>query len=93
MRKYEFVAVFNVDEDLYKPASEAVHAIFNDFGVKIEQEDRMADRTLAYPIKKKEKGRYVLFNLQADPSVIGEVKKRLLLIADLLTSLFVRIDE
>ena len=63
MRKYEFMAVFNVDEDVYKPASESVHAIFDEFGIKILSEDQFGDRTLAYPIRKKEKGRYVLFNL------------------------------
>lgn len=93
MRKYEFMAVFNVDEDAYKPALETVHAIFDEFSVKIMAEDHVADRTLAYPIKKKEKGRYVLFNLEAEPTVIVNVKKRLALVDNLLTSLFIKMDN
>lgn len=93
MRNYEFMAVFNVDEDAYKPASEAVHAIFDEFSVKIASENHVADRTLAYPINKKEKGRYVLFNLQASPAVIKDIRRRLLLVDNLLTSLFVKVDD
>lgn len=93
MRKYEFTAVFNVDEDVYKPASESVHSIFTDFNVKIISEDHMADRTLAYPIDKKEKGRYVLYKLEVNPSVVAELKRRLALVKGLLTSLFVKLDD
>ena len=88
MRKYEFMAVFNVDEDVYKPASESVHAIFDEFGIKILSEDQFGDRTL-----KKEKGRYVLFNLEADPSRINEATKRLKLVEALLTSLFIKLED
>ena len=93
MRKYEFMAVFNVDEDVYNPASESVHAIFDEFGIKILSEDQFGDRTLAYPIRKKEKGRYVLFNLEADPSRINEATKRLKLVEALLTSLFIKLED
>ena len=93
MRKYEFMAVFNVDEDVYKPASESVHAIFDEFGIKILSEDQFGDRTLAYPIRKKEKGRYVLLNLEADPSRINEATKRLKLVEALLTSLFIKLED
>ncbi|MEL3907747.1 MAG: 30S ribosomal protein S6 [Treponemataceae bacterium] len=93
MRKYEFMAVFNVDEDIYKPASESVHAVFKDFGIKVLNEEQFGDRTLAYPIKKKEKGRYVLYNLEADPAKINEVNRRLGLIDAILTSLFIRLEE
>ena len=93
MRKYEFMAVFNVDEDVYKPASESVHAIFDEFGIKILSEDQFGDRTLAYPIRKQEKGRYVLVNLEADPSRINEATKRLKLVEALLTSLFIKLED
>ncbi|MEL3904465.1 MAG: 30S ribosomal protein S6 [Treponemataceae bacterium] len=93
MRKYEFMAVFTVDDDIYKPALESVHAIFDEFGIKLLSEDQFGDRTLAYPIRKKEKGRYVLFNLEADPSRINEVTKRLKLVDAILTSLFIKLED
>lgn len=93
MRKYEFMAVFTVDDDIYKPALESVHAIFDEFGIKLLSEDQFGDRTLAYPIRKKEKGRYVLFNLEADPSRINEVTKRLKLVEAILTSLFIKLED
>lgn len=93
MRKYEFMGVFDVDDDVYKPGLDKVHAIFDECGIKIEKEEQFGDRTLAYPIKRKEKGRYVLFNLEADPAKINVSKKRLQLVEALLTSLFVRVDD
>ena len=87
------MAVFTVDDDIYKPALESVHAIFDEFGIKLLSEDQFGDRTLAYPIRKKEKGRYVLFNLEADPSRINEVTKRLKLVEAILTSLFIKLED
>ncbi len=51
------------------------------------------DRELTYEIKKQTKGRYVLFNINAAPEKIVEIDRQFKLIGDLLTFLFVRVDE
>ena len=93
MRKYELMTVFPVEEDLYKPGMETVHSILADFGVQIISEDPFGDRDLAYEIKKKRKGRYVLFNVNADPANMIELDKKFKLITQMLTYLFIRVEE
>ncbi len=93
MRKYELMTVFPVEEDLYTPGKEALHSIFEDFSVKIVSEEPFGDRDLAYPIKKKTKGKYTLYTLEIDPANMIELDKRFKLITQMLTYLFIRIDE
>ncbi len=93
MRKYELMTVFPVEEDLYKPGMEALHSILSDFGVQIISEESFGDRDLAYEIKKKRKGRYMLFNVNIDPAKMIELDKRFKLITQMLTYLFIRVEE
>lgn len=93
MRKYELMTVFPVEEDIYKPGMEALHSILADFGVQIISEEPFGDRDLAYEIKKKRKGRYVLFNIEADPSKMVELDKKFKLITQMLAYLFIRVEQ
>lgn len=93
MRKYELMTVFPVEDDLYKPGIDALHSILTEFGIQILSEEPFGDRDLAYEIKKKTKGRYVLFNIEADPSKMIDLDKRFKLITQMLTYLFVRVEE
>ena len=93
MRKYELMTVFPVEEDIYKPGMEALHSILADFGVQIISEEPFGDRDLAYEIKKKRKGRYVLFNIEADPSKLIELDKKFKLITQMLAYLFIRVEQ
>jgi len=82
-----------VEEDIYKPGMEALHSILADFGVQIISEEPFGDRDLAYEIKKKRKGRYVLFNIEADPSKMIELDKKFKLITQMLAYLFIRVEQ
>ena len=93
MRKYEFMVVFTTEEDLYKVGIESVRKILADFGVETEKEEPYGDRSLCYMIKKKNRGRYVLFNIKANPSSIVDIESQVRLNTSVLTSLFVRVDE
>ncbi|MDR2596355.1 MAG: 30S ribosomal protein S6, partial [Treponema sp.] len=62
-------------------------------GVEIEKTDEIGERDLAYEIKKRKKGRYVLFVIKSDPAKIAVLDRILKLNANLLKYLFVRIDE
>ena len=72
---------------------EALHSILADFGVQIISEEPFGDRDLAYEIKKKRKGRYVLFNIEADPSKMIELDKKFKLITQMLAYLFIRVEQ
>ena len=93
MRNYELMTIFPIEEDLSKPALEAVRSILGEFGATIENEQPFGDRDLCYEVKKRNKGRFVLFNITATPAKILDIDKRFKLQADLLKFMFVRVDE
>jgi len=93
MRKYELMVVFPLEEERFKTSAEAVRKVLADFGAQIESEEPYGDRELTYEIKKQTKGRYVLFNINAGPEKIVEIDRQFKLIGELLTFLFVRVEE
>ncbi len=93
MRKYELMVVFPLEEERFKTSAEAVRKVLADFGAQIESEEPYGDRELTYEIKKQTKGRYVLFNINVGPEKIVEIDRQFKLIGELLTFLFVRVDE
>jgi len=92
MRRYELAIIFkdkgNVDEPLNK-----VKELLTKNGALITDEDRWGSRELAYPIKKQNTGYYVIFTLNAEPSAIGTINKKLLLEGNVLRHLFIKISE
>jgi len=87
------MVVFPLEEERFKTSAEAVRKVLADFGAQIESEEPYGDRELTYEIKKQTKGRYVLFNINAGPEKIVEIDRQFKLIGELLTFLFVRVDE
>lgn len=92
MRKYELMTVFPVEDALFQPGIEALRSILKTFNVNIVEEEPYGDRDLCYEIRRNKKGRYILFNIEAEPSCMIELNKRFKLVPQMLTYLFVRID-
>jgi len=93
MRKYELMVVFPLEEDQFKPGAEAVRKTIADYGAQIISEEPYGDRDLTYEIKKRVRGRYVLFNINAEPAKIVEMDRQFKLNVNMLTFLFVRVEE
>ena len=93
MRKYELMTVFPVEDAQFQPGIEELRSILKSFNVNIVQEEPFGDRDLCYEIAKNKKGRYTLFNIEADPSCMIELNKRFKLVPQMLTYLFVKIEE
>ena len=93
MRKYEFMVVFNTNEDKYNAGLESVKKILSDAGVVVEEEKPYGDRDLCYEIKKEKKGRYILFNIQAATEKIIEIERLVKLNTNVLTFMFVRVEK
>ena len=74
------MVVFPLEEDQFKPGSEAVRKTLGDFGAQILSEEPYGDRDLTYEIKKRNRGRYVLFNINAAPEKIVEMDRQLKLV-------------
>jgi small subunit ribosomal protein S6 len=93
MRRYELTVIFPMEEDQHRAGREQLLSDLSANGAEIEKTDEMGDRDLAYEIKKKTRGRYVLFTIKSDPSKITVLDRIFKLNANLLKYLFVRIEE
>jgi small subunit ribosomal protein S6 len=93
MRQYELTVIFPLEEDQCQAGRAAVLADLAAQGVEIVKTDETGDRDLAYEIKKRRRGRYVLFTIKADPAKISALDRAFKLNANLLRYLFVVIEE
>jgi len=93
MRRYELTVIFPLEEDQHKAGRELLLSDLKSNGVEIEKTDELQDRDLAYEIKKRKRGKYVLFVIKADPAKITVLDRIFKLNANLLKFLFVRIEE
>ena len=92
MRKYELVALFPSEEELFRQGKEAVVAELSKQGAHDVKEEDMGDRLLAYEIKKRDRGHYVLFTMDFDPQKIVPAERAFKLNQNLLKYLFVRAE-
>src|SRR5574344_1198816 len=93
MRKYELMTIYPVEDDKFKAGTDAVRAILAQFGATIEKEEPYGDRDLTYEVKKMNRGRFLLFTINANPAKIVEIDRQLKLTTTLLKYLFVKLDE
>jgi small subunit ribosomal protein S6 len=93
MRQYELTVIFPLEEDQHRAGRERLLADLAANGVEIEKTDETGDRDLAYEIKKRKRGKYVLFTVRADPAKIAVLDRSFKLNANLLKYLFVRVEE
>jgi small subunit ribosomal protein S6 len=93
MRQYELTVIFPLEEDQSKAGREQLLADLSANGAEIEKTDEVGDRDLAYEVKKRRRGRYVLFTLKLEPAKIAVLDRSFKLNANLLKYLFVNIEE
>ncbi|MDR0598003.1 MAG: 30S ribosomal protein S6 [Treponema sp.] len=93
MRQYELTVILPLEEDLSKAGREQLLADLSAQGAEIEKTDEVGDRDLAYEVKKRRRGRYVLFTLKLDPAKIAVLDRIFKLNANLLKYFFVNIEE
>jgi small subunit ribosomal protein S6 len=93
MRQYELTVIFPLEEDQHKAGREQLLTDLSAQGVEIEKTEETGDRDLAYEIKKRNRGKYVLFIIKADPAKITVLDRIFKLNANLLKYLFVRVEE
>jgi len=92
MRQYELMTIFPLEEDHHKAGREKLLTDLGNNGVEIEKTEELGDRDLAYEIKKRKRGKYVLFTIKADPAKITNLDRIFKLNADLVKYIFVRIE-
>lgn len=76
MNKYESVVIIspNVVEEAVKGLVERFTTLINTDG-KVEKVDELGKKRLAYEIAKNKEGYYVVFDFEANPSLIAELER------------------
>ncbi|MEN6363487.1 MAG: 30S ribosomal protein S6 [Rectinema sp.] len=90
MRQYELVVVLPSEEDVFRAGKDSVVAELERQGAVDVKEEDMGDRPLAYTIKKKDRGHYILFRLNLDPQKVTPIERSFKLNPNLLKYLFVK---
>ena len=93
MNDYEMTFVLYAEEERFKNGKEQVKKELEQVGAKIEKEEDLGDRSLAYPIKKEERGHYLYLETQISPEKVSDLDKNLKLASDVLKYLFIRKDN
>jgi small subunit ribosomal protein S6 len=87
------MVIFPLEEDQHKEGRERLLADLANVNAEIEKTDEMGDRDLAYEIKKRTRGRYVLFTVKINPAAITNLDRVFKLNSNLVKYLFVRLEE
>jgi len=76
MNKYESVIIINpnVAEEAMKSLIERFSTLINSDG-KVEKVDELGKKKLAYEIAKNKEGYYVVYDFEANPSLIAELER------------------
>ena len=93
MRQYELTVIFPVEEDQHRPGREQLLTDLSNNKVEIVKTDEIGDRDLAYELKKKRRGKYVLFTIKADPQKLTVLDRIFKLNTNLLKFLFVKMED
>lgn len=92
MRQYELTVVFPAEEELFRQGKETVAAeLARQGAIEVKEEDK-GDRQLAYKIKKRDRGHYILFTMEFDPQKVAAAEKGFKLNPNILKYLFVRAE-
>ena len=93
MRLCELMVIFPLEDDQHKAGREQLLTDLGNNGAEIEKTDEVGDRDLAYEIKKRNRGKYVLFTINVEPEKIVAMDRIFKLNTNLLKYLFVRIEN
>ena len=93
MRQYELTVIFPLEEDQHKQGREQLLTDLGNNGAEIIKTDEMGDKDLAYEVKKRTRGKYVLFTIKAAPDEITVLDRIFKLNQNLLKFLFVKLEE
>jgi small subunit ribosomal protein S6 len=84
MNKYEAIFIFRSEDESIAKGTATVVQEFKNAGINILETVDMGLRTLAYKIKKNEKGRYINYNIESSPEKLKPLEKLLRLKEEIL---------
>lgn len=90
MDKYEFTVVYHAEEPKKSDAITAVEALLKSKNATVLNRKEWGLKTLAYEIKKCDKGFYVFYELEMDGKEIASIERELSLNPSVLRHMFVK---
>jgi small subunit ribosomal protein S6 len=66
MRSYEAVCIFHSEEDAFKRGVELIKTELNNLDASVINERDIGQRILAYPVRKKDRGHFYLFEVEME---------------------------
>ncbi len=93
MRNYEMLVILDAGIENQSEETAKIEEVVTNLGGTVKKTDAWGKKTLAYPIRKKTEGYYVLFNFELEPAQTFELKRILGLRANLYRFLLLVVDE
>ena len=92
MRKYEMLVILDATTDNQSEEITKIEELLKSLGGVVSKTDAWGKKTLAYPIRKKTEGYYVLFNFELEPAQTFELRRVLGLRANVYRQLVIVLD-
>ncbi|MHB9034653.1 MAG: 30S ribosomal protein S6 [Anaerolineae bacterium] len=95
MSNFELIYILqpDLDETALASINERIQQVINSSGGQVASSELMGRRTLAYPIKRRREGYYMLVKAALTQAAITELDRTLRLSEDVLRHMLVRLDE
>lgn len=95
MRNYEVIVVYDpaLSEEAVEGEIERVKGLIAREGGQVQDLQKWGKKRLAYEMKKKREGVYVLFRFAAPPAALKELERNLKITEGVLRHLSVRVEE
>ncbi len=95
MRTYELIFIVQpeLEEEPLNALVDSVQQVIVDNGGEVQKVERLGRRKLAYAIKKRIEGHYVLVHASLELTAIRELARSLRLSEDVLRHMLVRLEE
>ncbi|AFM23967.1 30S ribosomal protein S6 [Desulfomonile tiedjei] len=95
MRRYETIAVLDPDlhDDDVKTFTEKYSQLIMTQGGEVIKVEDWGTKKLAYLVRKRDKGHYILFDYVGNPALIFEMERQLKIAEDVMKYLSVKLDD
>ena len=93
MRKYEMLVILDASTENQSDEILKIEELLKNLGGNVTKTDAWGKRVLAYPIRKKTEGYYVLFNFELEPAQTFELRRVLGLRQNVYRQLVLVLDD
>ena len=93
MRKYEMLVILDAGNESQSEEVTKIEELLKNLGGTVSKTDLWGKRTLAYPIRKKTEGYYVLFTFELEPAKTFELRRVLGLRQNVYRQLVIVLDD